>query len=159
MSAQMKRKRKNGREETRVEEPAVVYGFTEAAPPEQGLETGEVLARIRRGLPMAEFEALRAMLDTSAEQLAEHLAMSRSTLVRRRKAGRLDPLESDRLVRFARLFARAHEVFEDASAARGWLRAPARALAFSTPMEFAETETGGREVEDLLGRIEYGVFT
>ncbi|MCC5806966.1 MAG: DUF2384 domain-containing protein [Opitutales bacterium] len=156
----MKRKRKETRDGIRVEEPAVVYGFTEPAPPAHGdLETGEVLARIRRGLPMAEFETLREMLGISAEQLAAHLTMSRSTLARRRKVGRLDPLESDRLVRFARLFARAHEVFKDPTAARNWLRMPARALAFTTPMEFAETETGGREVEELLGRIEHGVFT
>lgn len=145
----------------RVEEPVVVYGFAESAPPARGgeLETDEVLARIRRGLPMAEFETLRDMLGISAEQLAGHLTMSRSTLARRRKAGRLDPLESDRLVRFARLFARAREVFEDPAAARDWLRMPARALASTSPMEFAETEAGGREVEDLLGRIEHGVFT
>ena len=142
-----------------VDEPAVVYEYTETARPSGELETGEVLARIRRGLPMAEFETVRDMLGISAEDLASHLAMSRSTLVRRRKSGRLDPLESDRLVRFARLYARAREVMGDSPAARDWLRMPARALGFVSPLEFSETETGGREVENLLGRIEHGVFT
>ena len=151
-----KQKQRTGRDGLRVEEPAVVYEYADSA---RDLETGEILARIRRGLPMAEFETLRDMFGISAEELAKHLAMSRSTLVRRRKTERLDPLESDRLVRFARLFARAREVLGDSTAARDWLRMPARALGFATPLEFAETEAGGREVENLLGRIEHGVFT
>jgi uncharacterized protein (DUF2384 family) len=27
------------------------------------------------------------------------------------------------------------------------------------PLDYAETEIGAREVEDLLGRIEYGVYS
>jgi len=32
-------------------------------------------------------------------------------------------------------------------------------LGGETPLEYAETEVGAREVEDLLGRIEYGVYS
>jgi putative toxin-antitoxin system antitoxin component (TIGR02293 family) len=144
---------------TRIEESPVVYGMASEPSSSAALATEEVVARIREGLAMAEFTALCAMLDIGAEQLAGHLAMSRSTLVRRRRTGRLDALESDRLVRFARLFARAQEVLGDAEAARAWLRTPARALAFAVPLAYAETETGAREVENLLGRIAYGVFS
>ncbi len=38
-------------------------------------------------------------------------------------------------------------------------RASAPALAGRKPIEFARTEVGAREVEDLIGRLEYGVFT
>jgi len=87
------------------------------------------------------------------------LAISRSTLVRRRKSGRLDMQESDRLLRYARLYARALTVLQNEGAARDWLKQPARALSFVTPLTFAETEAGAREVEALLGRIEHGVFS
>jgi putative toxin-antitoxin system antitoxin component (TIGR02293 family) len=108
---------------------------------------------------MVEFVALQELLGLGAEELAQHLAISRSTLVRRRKGGRLDMQESDRLLRYARLFARAQTVLQDDAAARDWLKQPARALDFVTPLTFAETEAGAREVEALLGRIEYGVFS
>jgi len=141
-----------------VEEPAAIYG---SGPParDRALQPDETVRRIRAGLPMAEFDALREMLGLSAEGLAGHLAIPRSTLARRRKAGHLDMQESDRLLRDARLFALARQVLPDDAAAREWLEAPARALGYVTPLEFAETEVGVREVENLLGRIDYGVFS
>jgi putative toxin-antitoxin system antitoxin component (TIGR02293 family) len=87
------------------------------------------------------------------------MGMSRSTLMRRRKTGHLDMAESDRLLRFARLYRLSVETLGDVDAARNWLNAPARALDMVAPLEFAETETGAREVENLLGRIEHGVFS
>ena len=38
------------------------------------------------------------------------------------------------------------------------MKRPARALAAQSPLDFAETEMSAREVEDLLGRLEYGVY-
>lgn len=135
-----------------LEEPTAVYGTACSA-------AGETVERIREGLPMVEFVALQELLGLGAEALAQHLTISRSTLVRRRKSGRLDMQESDRLLRYARLYARAQTVLQDDAAARDWLKQPARALDFVTPLTFAETETGAREVEALLGRIEHGVFS
>jgi uncharacterized protein (DUF2384 family) len=33
------------------------------------------------------------------------------------------------------------------------------ALGWRTPIDFAQTEPGAREVENLIGRIEHGVFS
>ncbi len=140
-----------------VEEPTAVYGISRRRP--HRMDAAETVERIRAGLPILEFEALQTLLGLNAEELAQHLGISRSTLVRRRKVGRLDMLESDRMLRFARLYARALEVLEDEAAARDWLKTPARALNFAAPLSFAETEAGAREVENLLGRIEHGVFS
>ncbi|MGF1655929.1 MAG: antitoxin Xre-like helix-turn-helix domain-containing protein [Verrucomicrobiales bacterium] len=115
--------------------------------------------RIRAGLPFAEFDTMAELLGLTAEQLAGHLSISRSTLLRRKKAGFLDMQESDRLVRYARVFSRACEVLGSEATARTWLQQPARALDFNGPLSFSETEVGAREVESLLGRIEHGVFS
>ncbi len=50
-------------------------------------------------------------------------------------------------------------MLEGEEAAREWLKSPLPALAGKTPLEFADTEPGAQEVEDLLGRIEHGVFS
>lgn len=145
-----------------AEEPAAIYGTRpgrRSGAKRRHLDPRETVATIRAGLPMVEFEGLRELLGLSAEAMAAHLDISRSTLVRRRKSGRLDMQESDRLLRYARLYARAEDVLGGAASARQWLGAPARALAFASPLEFAETEAGCREVENLLGRIEHGVFS
>jgi putative toxin-antitoxin system antitoxin component (TIGR02293 family) len=118
-----------------------------------------VIGRIRNGLPMVEFRALADWLGVSDDQLAPLLGISRATLHRRRKTGHLESPESEKLIRFARLLSRASEVFEDDAAAREWLKTPAVAFGGETPLTFADTEIGAREVEYLLGRLEHGVFS
>ena len=122
-------------------------------------EAAYILSRVRDGLPMAEFQSLREMLGLSEERLAALLGMSRATLHRRKKSGHLDRAESDRLVRYARLFSRASEALGGIVGARSWLAAPARSFHGECPLDYADTEIGAREVEALLGRMEHGVFS
>jgi putative toxin-antitoxin system antitoxin component (TIGR02293 family) len=122
-------------------------------------EAAYIINRVRDGLPMVEFQSLREMLELSEERLSALLGMSRATLHRRKKSGHLDRAESDRLVRYARLFSRASEALGGIAGARSWLVAPARAFHGECPLDYADTEIGAREVEALLGRIEHGVFS
>lgn len=118
-----------------------------------------VVKRVREGLPMGEFQAARGLLGLTDERLAGLLGMSRATLHRRKKSGHLDRMESDRLVRYVRLFARAAEALDGGKGARSWLAAPAVAFHGECPLDYADTEVGAREVEALLMRLEHGVFT
>jgi len=54
--------------------------------------------------------------------------------------------------------ARAGEVFANRDKALEWLQTPSPALHGATPLDAIETELGCQEVEDILGRIEYGVL-
>ena len=63
------------------------------------------------------------------------------------------------MLRFARLMGKAVEVMEGEDAARRWLSSPQVGLGGAVPMDYAGTEVGAREIEDLLGRIEYGVYS
>jgi putative toxin-antitoxin system antitoxin component (TIGR02293 family) len=102
---------------------------------------------------------LQNSIDLPFEQLAAKLAISRSTLQRRKAAGRLSPDESDKVMRLSRLLEHATNVFGDIERARAWLKFPQRGLGGAIPLDYAETEVGAREVDDLLGRIEYSVYT
>ena len=83
-----------------------------------------------------------------------------TTLGRRKRAGRLTPAESDRLVRIARLTDMVLALMRgDAAAARRWLNTPQDIFDDETPLHRASTETGGREVEQLIGRLRHGVFS
>ena len=77
----------------------------------------------------------------------------------RRKEGHLQTDESERLFRIAELYDRAIEVLGDQERAEAWLKEPKKALGMKTPLQYADTESGAREVENLLGRLEYGVFS
>ena len=128
------------------------------APPAE-LTQSRIIEQIQRGLPVEVLDALQQILEIPIEKLAPKLGISKATLHRRKVEGRLGRDESDRVVRFARLMGKAVEVFESEEAARQWLKAPQVGLGRAVPLDYAETELGAREVEDLLGRIDYGVYS
>jgi putative toxin-antitoxin system antitoxin component (TIGR02293 family) len=119
----------------------------------------ELIQRIQKGLRFSELKTLQDTLDLPFEKLAAKLCISRSTLQRRKAAGRLSPDESDKVIRFSRLLTQATRVFGDIERARAWLKHPQVGLGGAIPLDYASTEAGAREVENLLGRIEYSVYT
>ncbi len=131
-----------------VAEPVATYGHTPAT----------LIKDLYAGLPFAELEALQSILEVPMEKLAPMLGISKATLHRRKASGRLDLAESDRVVRYARLMGLATQVLETPENARLWLGMPKQGLGGAVPLKYAETEFGARQVEDLLGRIEYGVY-
>jgi putative toxin-antitoxin system antitoxin component (TIGR02293 family) len=130
-----------------------------AGAPGKSLHPTELIQKIQKGLRFSELKTLQDTLDLPFEKLAAKLCISRSTLQRRKVAGRLTPDESDKVLRFARLLEHATGVFGDVDKARAWLKHPQYGLGGAVPLDYAETEIGAREVDDLLGRIDYGVYS
>ena len=72
---------------------------------------------------------------------------------------RLTSAESDVVVRTATALARATEVLGNNKKAVHWLNSPNKALGGEVPMSLLDTSTGEHEVQSLLDRIEYGVYS
>ncbi|UEM24903.1 MbcA/ParS/Xre antitoxin family protein (plasmid) [Skermanella mucosa] len=70
---------------------------------------------------------------------------------------RLTPGESDCAVRLIRIANRARKVFGDPEKAWRWMRKPKNAFDGKTCVDMLRTEQGGREVENMLVRIEHGM--
>jgi putative toxin-antitoxin system antitoxin component (TIGR02293 family) len=119
----------------------------------------ELIRKIQKGLRFSELETLQNSIGLPFEQLAAKLAISRSTLQRRKAAGRLSPDESDKVIRYSRLVQQAADFFGDIGKARAWLKHSQYGLGGAVPLDYAKTEAGAREVEDLLGRMKYGVYS
>jgi putative toxin-antitoxin system antitoxin component (TIGR02293 family) len=117
------------------------------------------IGRIQAGLSFGAVRKLQNALGLSLEQIAAFLGMSRATLHRRKAQGKIARAESEKLVRYQQLLDKAKQVFGDVDAARQWLTQPQTALGNASPIDFARTEIGAREVENLLGRIEHGVYS
>lgn len=98
---------------------------------------------------------VKKVLDINNKNFAKLLGISERTLLRKKKWSDI----SDRLYRLVHIFALANIVFEDSDRARQWLNESQKGLGWKVPLELMSTEPGSREVEDLLGRIEYGVIS
>jgi len=122
--------------------------------------TVHLVKAIERGFSFDALEKVRRETGLPLESLATSIGVSPRTLSRRKKERRLTAAESDRLVSVSRLLAQAVELFEgDKEKAFRWFVQSNRALGGLAPLEMAATETGAREVESLIGRLEHGVFS
>lgn len=126
----------------------------------QAADSAQIIKAIQKGLPYLAVVKLQTVSGFTSQQIAAAVQVPLRTLARRKTAGRLAPDESDRLVRVGFAFDKALELFEgNRAAAQHWLSTPAKAFAGETPLAMLQTELGAREVEDLIGRLEHGVFS
>lgn len=118
----------------------------------------ELDRRVRRGLPHSAVIRFQRNTGLSTADLSDLMGIPARTLARRKHEGTLDPDESDRLLRAARVFGRGMELFEgDLAGARTWLTQPQPGLGGAIPLELARTDVGAQEVESLIGRLEHGI--
>jgi putative toxin-antitoxin system antitoxin component (TIGR02293 family) len=115
---------------------------------------------VRKGLPAGAVTALAKKLHLANSVLSRKLGIPQRTLTRRLSQGSLlTSAESDRTVRMARLYAHAVEMIGGQDKAIAWLVTPNRALGGERPLDQLDTDMGARIVEDILGRIAYGVYS
>ena len=119
----------------------------------------ELRDAVRSGLPFSSFVALTTQLEISPQRFAAVFGIPPRTLARRKEARHLNPQESDRLYRVARAVSQAVEVLGSIDKARVWLKTPNRALGCEMPLDLLDTEIGARQVEEVLLRLNYGIFS
>jgi putative toxin-antitoxin system antitoxin component (TIGR02293 family) len=121
---------------------------------------GDLAALVREGIPVKSLLLLASRLDLQQAEISEKIGIPPRTLSRRNaENSRLTPSESDRTVRLAQVFSNAAETLGSGEKAAAWLKTPNRALRGGRPLDQVDTDPGVREVEDLLGRIAYGVYS
>ena len=118
----------------------------------------ELRMAVRQGLPFSALEALTRQLEISPQQCSTVLGIPPRTMARRKEARQLNAQESDRLYRVARTASQAMDVLGSLDKARLWLKTPNRALGCDRPLDLLDTEIGARQVEEVLLRLNYGIF-
>jgi putative toxin-antitoxin system antitoxin component (TIGR02293 family) len=90
-----------------------------------------------------------------------NLVAPESTVRRRLTEGRFSEVESERVIRVARVFAEAIELFGDEDMALTWFNTPADYLEGDqpvTPLELAASDNGARLIEARILRTAHGMF-
>jgi putative toxin-antitoxin system antitoxin component (TIGR02293 family) len=114
------------------------------------------MARI--GFPFGALEATAGSLGRSVEATAKVINIPQRTMYSRKSTNRLNPDESDRVLRLALVIAEADDVLGSREKTQRWLSKPSRALGGQTPESLLVTEYGAQLVREELSRIEHGVF-
>jgi putative toxin-antitoxin system antitoxin component (TIGR02293 family) len=123
-------------------------------------KSGALAELVRAGLPVKSLLLLAERLDIRQAEISEKIGIPKRTLTRRlTQHSRLTAAESDRAVRLAQVYANAADTLGDGDKAAAWLKTPNRALRGGRPLDQLDTDPGVREVEDILGRIAYGVYS
>ncbi len=127
---------------------------------EQVHDNHAMVLRVEEGLPVMDVVNFGKQAGFTNEELAKLINIPARTYARR-VAGktRLTIPEGERAARLMRVFDRAKQLFVTEEDVRKWLHAELPALGWRTPLDFAHTEPGARDVENLIGRIEHGVFS
>jgi putative toxin-antitoxin system antitoxin component (TIGR02293 family) len=118
---------------------------------------------ILRGIPSQALERLVTNLVMIEPSVAFEKAfgMSERTF-QRRKADRsrsLNPEQSSRTWRFAKILAKAKATWGTQEEAERWMVRPAIGLDGRRPIDLLTTPAGAELVEQFLDRLEYGVYS
>jgi putative toxin-antitoxin system antitoxin component (TIGR02293 family) len=113
-----------------------------------------------KGINPAIINNFRVYFNLPRNVTAEMLNVSEPTLYRWTKANKdLDRNFSIRLFELADLFLYGIEVFDDKENFFKWLNLPNTALGGFEPQELVMIPGGVSKVKDIIGRIEYGVYS
>ncbi len=127
---------------------------------EQVHDNHAMVKRVEEGLPVMDVVKFSKQAGFTNNELARLINIPARTYARR-VAGkaRLKVSEGERAARLMRVFDRAKQIFVTDDNTRGWFDAKLIVLGGKTPLEFAQTEPGAREVEAIIDRIEDGVVS
>ncbi|MEO8136293.1 MAG: antitoxin Xre/MbcA/ParS toxin-binding domain-containing protein [Betaproteobacteria bacterium] len=117
---------------------------------------------ILQGLPGSVLDAILSRVQfIQPVDLQNAVGLSIRTAQRRRSnpSGLLSTEQSGRAWKFVEILTTAADVLGSQAEAERWLITPAMALDRRRPIDLLDTPVGVEMVEQLLGRIEYGVYT
>lgn len=112
------------------------------------------------GLTKASIDELAMDLGISRKSMAEDiLNVSVKTMERKSPEDKLDKKLSSHAIEIARTIQHAFRVFEDEEKVKRWVIRENKALNGMKPIRLFDTLTGLNLVNDILGRIEEGVYS
>jgi len=114
--------------------------------------------KVEDGLPVLDVVEFGRQAGFTNDELARLINIPPRTYARRIAGrARLKVPEGERAVRLMRVYDRAKKLFATHANTREWFNLALPALGGRTPLDFAQTEPGAREVEAVIDRLEDGV--
>ena len=122
-------------------------------------DTEDLRKLLIQGFPYAPFESVLKRLGLPRVRVGKALGLPERTLARRKQEKKFPSLESERIFRFLQVAAHAIQTIGDDEKAARWLTKPNRALDANIPLDLLETPIGAAQVDEILTRIEHGLYS
>lgn len=127
--------------------------------PERELSGFEKMHIVRDGVTKKDLELLKNKADLDYTMLAKALSVTRATLINKKRGERFGAGLSEKIVGMADLYSYGFEVFEDKERFNQWMSKPNKALGGQVPYDLIDNQFGREEVKNVIGRIEYGIYS
>lgn len=133
--------------------------LTDATKTPQHLTAFDKMNIVRHGISKKELEFLKDKTAMDYTMLAKALSVTRATLINKKRDQKFGVGLSEKIVGLADLYSYGFEVFEDEDGFNQWMTKPNQALGGRIPYDLIDNQYGREEVKNLIGRIDYGVYS
>ena len=127
--------------------------------PEAQMIPLEKMSIVRSGVSKKDLEGLKEKTALDYDKLAKALSVTRATLINKKRDEKFNASLSERIVGLADIYSYGYEVFEDGELFNRWMFRPNQALGGQAPYDLIDNQFGREEIRDIIGRIEYGVYS
>lgn len=119
----------------------------------------EKMQLVKDGLSKIDLEKLKNKTNLDYDKLSTLLSTARATLINKKGTAHFNASISEKIVSIADVYSYGFKVFEDETKFNEWVFKPNRALGGKQPFELLDNQFGREEVKNLIGRIDYGVYS
>jgi len=127
--------------------------------PESNMTALEKMQLARTGISKQDLEKLKQTAGLDYDSLAKGLGVTKATLFSRKGTEKFSADLSEKIVSLADIYSYGYSVFDDVERFNAWMHRPNQALGGQPPYALIDNQFGREEVKDLIGRIEYGVYS
>ncbi|WP_159471312.1 antitoxin Xre/MbcA/ParS toxin-binding domain-containing protein [Dyadobacter sp. 3J3] len=112
-----------------------------------------------KGVTKLSIESLANVLEVPMKDMAVLLSLSYKTLTRKKKTDVFGNLVSSLSIEIANTIAKGLSIFEDSEKLNRWLHKGNKALNQQKPFDLLSTPTGIKLINQVMSRIEDGVYS
>ncbi len=127
--------------------------------PEWQMTSAEKMDLMKEGVSKKNLETLKARTNLDYDKLSAILSTTRATLINKKGTEQFSLALGEKIISIAEIYSYGYSVFDEAQKFRDWVFRPNRALGGKPPFELLDNQFGREEVKNLIGRIEYGVYS
>ena len=127
--------------------------------PEWRMTAIEKMTMIRSGLNKNNLESLKSKAKLDYNTLSALLSTTKATLINRKGNEVFNASLSEKILSLADIYSYGFQVFESETKFNSWINKSNQSLGGNAPIDLLDNQFGREEVRNLLGRIEYGVYS